>query len=444
MWKAIALMLESPGAGVLLAHSLPLSSPAAERQVASLKAGRAVVFCLIDGGYSESIAACCSLFLAGADHVVLSARQDYILRLCESVTRVADKIISQNGSAWLNSLLAEHKIVAKSSAMLFAFRRVLRLSQVSDLPVLVTGETGVGKEIVARVLHVLDPVRSLGRFVPVNCATLNNDLAESHLFGHCKGAFTGANVERAGLFRLASGGILFLDEIGELSLTVQAKLLRVIQEKRLLRVGDEQELDVNVRIVAATNRDLAEMVRRNEFREDLYRRLHVVPIDVPPLRQRPEDIPTLVDHFLNKYRHLWPATEAPYAAPDFVTALQRADLPGNVRQLEAILIHALLSLEVAARTLELRHLPREVWENLAQKGHDVGAPRKPARLETRALDDYVLDCLTRNDWNLDRSLRQTESALIRAALELFKGNRTKAAQRLGITPRSLYNKLHSR
>ena len=183
-----SLMLESPGAGVLLAHSLPLSSPAAERQVASLKAGRAVVFCLIDGGYSESIAACCSLFLAGADHVVLSARQDYILRLCESVTRVADKIISQNEEdAWLNSLLAEHKIVAKSSAMLFAFRRVLRLSQVSDLPVLVTGETGVGKEIVARVLHVLDPVRSLGRFVPVNCATLNDDLAEVISLGIAKG-----------------------------------------------------------------------------------------------------------------------------------------------------------------------------------------------------------------------------------------------------------------
>ena len=325
--------------------------------------------------------------------------------------------------------------------MLSVFRTVLRVSNFSDLPVLIAGKTGTGKEVIARAIHDFDLKRSSGYFLAMNCGALNRGVAESELFGHKRGAFTGADRDRLGLFRAANGGVLFLDEIGELSLDLQTKLLRVLQEKRLLPVGDEREININVRVVAATSRDLNEMVRRGEFRDDLYHRLNVISVHVPPLRERPEDIPPLVHHFLRKHNQLVTSLAPVRPSAEFLKALQRARLPGNARQLENIVRRSLLSWE-GAGPLELRDLPAEIWEDLAGGNDSAQAALALVRGGTSDLRAYALEWLARNDWNLSRSLDSMERLLITFALEATQGNKTKTAQRLGITPRSIYNKLH--
>ena len=192
--------------------------------------------------------------------------------------------------------------VGESQAMMAVFHTVLRVSPLSDMPVLITGETGTGKELLAHAIHQLDPKRCHGPFIALNCSALSPGLAESELFGHRRGAFTGADRERKGLIRAAEGGVLFLDEIGELDDALQAKLLRVLQENRVLGIGDDQEVAVNVRIIAATNRNLDAMVQQRTFRADLFHRLNVLAIHIPPLRERPADLKPLIEHFLEKHQ----------------------------------------------------------------------------------------------------------------------------------------------
>ncbi|RYZ43153.1 MAG: sigma-54-dependent Fis family transcriptional regulator [Myxococcaceae bacterium] len=233
-------------------------------------------------------------------------------------------------------------------------REVIARIAPTDATVLLTGESGTGKELAARMLHVLSR-RNAKRFVAVNCGALPPELLESELFGHVKGAFSGAVREREGLFGAANGGTLFLDEIGEASPSVQVKLLRVLQEQRLTRVGADVEEPVDVRVVTATNRDLAEEVAAKRFRQDLYFRLHVVPIELPPLRERPEDIPLLAQLFLERTANRY-GLRPPRLAPATAELLQRYGWPGNVREL----IHEMEAavLLAGADELQPRHMPR--------------------------------------------------------------------------------------
>jgi transcriptional regulator with GAF, ATPase, and Fis domain len=341
-------------------------------------------------------------------------------------------------------------IVGQSQAMLVVFRWVLRVATLSDLPTLILGETGTGKELLARAIFHLDPKRRAGPFVTVNCGAISPGLAETELFGHRRGAFTGAERDRKGLIRSAEGGILFLDEIGELDDALQAKLLRVLQEHRVLGVGEDREVSVSVRILTATNRDLEGMVRHGEFRADLFHRLSVLSVRVPPLRERPEDIGPLIAHFLVKYRAL--GLPGPMTVrPDFVEALRQVVLPGNARQLENLVHQALLEKEDGA-PLDLSDLPVEVWQQLLKETGGLppptpldeeatALPRSSVQTDSPPALPNLVSLLESNGWQLARSLEQCERLLLEAALRLANGNQSRTARLLGITPRSVYTKI---
>jgi transcriptional regulator with GAF, ATPase, and Fis domain len=342
-------------------------------------------------------------------------------------------------------------IVGESQAILSVFQTILRVSILSDLPILLTGETGTGKEVLAHAIHHLDLKRRNGPFVALNCGAISASLVESELFGHRRGAFSGADRDRKGLIRSAEGGVLFLDEIGELDDALQAKLLRVLQENRVLGVGEDHEVPVNVRVIAATNRDLDAMVQRRKFRADLFHRLNVLAIHIPPVRERLADLKPLIEHFLEKYRYLRPAA-ALSVAPDFVHALTQVELPGNARQLENLVRRALVNKDDDTR-LNLSDLPQEIWQQLSEQGNsssaqpEVASTRKdirtpPPNTPQQDIPSYVMNLLDVNGWNLSRSLQYCERLLLEAALHLAHGNQSQTARLLGITPRSVYNKVH--
>jgi DNA-binding NtrC family response regulator len=331
-------------------------------------------------------------------------------------------------------------LVGESATMMGVFRSVIRFSGVSDLPVLITGETGTGKEGLARAVHRLDPNRRRGPFVPVNCGAISASLGESEFFGHRRGAFTGAERERKGLIRSAEGGVLFLDEIADLELALQTRLLRVLQENRVLGVGEDREVGVSVRVVAASNRNLELMVQQNKFRADLFHRLNVLSIQVPPLRDRPEDLAPLVEHFLQKHQALT-AVGAPAVGTDFSEALQQIELPGNVRQLENLVCQALVR-KATNFPLSISDLPFEILLQLSGAEEEQLA-QNPALdiLNTQTSANYVVRVLDANDWNLTRSMESCERHALEAAMERMRGNQSRAARLLGITPRSVYNKV---
>jgi transcriptional regulator with PAS, ATPase and Fis domain len=344
---------------------------------------------------------------------------------------LAGEAVRRREKAQLRAHLEQHGLVGESAAMLSIFRRAVRISALSDLHTLITGESGTGKQLLAEAIHRLDPKRRGGPFVALNCGAISAGVAESELFGHRRGAFTGADRDRQGLIRAAEGGVLFLDEIGELDFALQSKLLRVLQEGRVLSVGDDHERAVSIRVLAATNRDLEEMVRQWTFRADLFHRLNVLSIHVPPLRDRPDDIAVLVRHFLAKYRHLradrvWAASE------EFIAALAQDELPGNARQVENLVRRAIVHKDDDG-PLGLADLPPDIWERAARQS--VGtAPAHDVRIDAPSL-------LASHDWNLERALAACERSLLEAALRSSHGNQSETARRLGITPRSVYNKI---
>jgi transcriptional regulator with GAF, ATPase, and Fis domain len=333
--------------------------------------------------------------------------------------------------------------------MISVFRWVVRVSTLSDFPVLINGETGTGKELIANALFRLDGKRSKGPFVAANCSAISSGLAESELFGHRRGAFTGADSDRKGLFRAAEGGVLFLDEIGELSQSLQAKLLRVLQEERVLGVGFDREVSVDVRVIAATNKNLDAMVREGSFREDLYHRLNGLSIDVPPLRERCEDLRPLTEHFLKKYSALSPSSTRTVSS-EFLEALGQVKLAGNVRELENIVRRALLSVGDIS-PLSLRDLTPTEWEQLSEEvtpGNNqsvaADANGETDTWKTEPVDHQrsFLNILDLNGWNLSKSLEYCERSLLKCALQFSQGNQSRTARLIGITPRSVYNKLH--
>jgi anaerobic nitric oxide reductase transcription regulator len=301
----------------------------------------------------------------------------------------------------------------------------------SELAVLITGETGTGKEVVARTVHA-ESKRSSEAIVQINCAALSESLAESELFGHVKGAFTGASRDRMGKFELANHGTLFLDEIGELSLNIQAKLLRAIQEGEIQRVGVDKNIYVDVRIIAATNRDLAEEVSKGNFREDLYHRLSVFPLKVPPLRERIEDIPQLCGFILNSIKGKLSINEVRLTKGS-MTQLQQYGWPGNVRELQHVLMRAALR---AATTpvgligiIEPYHLGLEGSMGSVALNHSIAAP---IVTENKSYNEIVSDFQRQL---ILQTMEENDNVWAKAArqLQLDRGNLYRQAKRLGLT-----------
>jgi two-component system response regulator HydG len=310
-------------------------------------------------------------------------------------------------------------IIGRSSAMRALVDMAAMVSP-SEATVLISGESGTGKELIARAIH-FNSGRREKPFVIVNCAALAESLLESELFGHEKGAFTGAERRREGRFHQAHGGTLFLDEIGETSAAMQAKLLRVIQEKEFQRVGGDETLKVDARILAATNRDLQNEVSRGHFREDLFYRLNVVTLEMPPLKTRQTDIPTLAQHFMTHFAAKNRKTVKGFT-PLAMDMLLRHDWPGNVRELENAVERAVILL--AGDYISERELPLSITQTA---GLDVRAEAVPTQ-------DLLSD-------GGSQSLEEIEKAAILATLSATGGNKSETARRLGINRKTLHTKL---
>jgi two-component system response regulator AtoC len=305
-------------------------------------------------------------------------------------------------------------ILAKSKEMLEIFRTISKIADFKTT-VLVTGESGTGKELVARAIHTRSS-RKGQPFVAINCGAIPENLLESELFGHRKGAFTDASSDRRGLFEEATGGTLFLDEIGELPLNLQVKLLRVVQEETIRRLGDTKDVKVDVRIIAATHRDLAADVKAGRFREDLFYRIHVLSIHIPPLRERREDVNLLIDHFVTR-NNARLGTNMRGLSPEVRRLLLEYAWPGNVRELENTIERAMVLAE----------------SDIMQEG-DL-----PERIRD-ALDPVQMQ-LASGELSVKKTTAAIEQILIRRALQKTKGNRTRAAELLEISHRALLYKI---
>ena len=330
------------------------------------------------------------------------------------------------------------EVIGESALMRQLLQMIERVAA-SDATVLIVGESGTGKELLARTIHRVGP-RADGPFIAFDCSALTPSLIEAELFGHEKGAFTGANRARRGLFREANAGTIFLDEIGDIDASVQNKLLRVLQEREIKPVGGDRPVQIDVRVVAATNKDLKQLVGRGQFREDLYWRLAVVPIQVPPLRERKEDIPLLAAHILAKRRGAaksFAGSEAPY--PTQMTAkalarLQQYRWPGNIRELENVLSRAAILCD--GETIRSH--------DLAMLGLDAGTPTR-SQAEDERVELPSIDLARLGDGEglkelTDRAVRAVERAAIAAALRSDR-NPSAAAKRLGISRASVYTKM---
>ncbi|MGB9691090.1 MAG: sigma 54-interacting transcriptional regulator [Candidatus Sumerlaeaceae bacterium] len=316
----------------------------------------------------------------------------------------------------------DYAIVTQDDRMKRLMSITMRAAE-RDCPVLITGETGTGKELIARSLHNYSPRRTKP-FVAVNCAALPETLLESELFGHEKGAFTGAVERRIGKFELADGGTLFLDEIGDMSASAQAKLLRVLQDGEIQRLGSNKVIKVNVRVVAATNKKLEDEVEKGNFRQDLYYRIRVLELVLPPLRERPSDIPVLAQYFLEQLRHRFP-TSVKSIHPETIKCLLAYNYPGNVRELRNIIERALVL--ATGDVLLPEHLPAEVL-NAASGNETRGAQEGATGPEPRTSAPTL-------------SLAEVVREHILRVLDAVQGNRVKAAAILGISRTTLYEKL---
>jgi DNA-binding NtrC family response regulator len=393
---------------------------------------------------SWSVKVRCLPLVAGAARLLDKTASDFTDCLHAAVEQaLAVEAKNQREAQQIKSAMRAMGMVGESDAMMRVFRRIVSFSRLSDLPVLIMGETGTGKEGLARALHQLDRKRCTGPFVAVNCGAIVPSLAESEFFGHRRGAFTGAERHRTGLIRSADTGVLFLDEIGELDAVLQAKLLRVLEDSHVLGVGEDRDVKVNIRVVAATSRDLDQMGRAGSFRTDLFHRLNVLSIEVPALRERADDLPILTEYFLEKYRTLNATVLVAGIGREFLEALRQVELPGNVRQLENILRQALARRE-SDNPLGLCDLPVELLQQLS--GSAPSAQSAPGvenkELERAEIAKNVVRLLEVNEWNLSRSLEACERLAMEVAMRRAGGNQSKAARLLGITPRSVYNKLH--
>jgi two-component system response regulator PilR (NtrC family) len=339
-----------------------------------------------------------------------------IRRVLEKVTLSRQNFAFKRDAATRNSL---DNIIGVSPTI-EKLKQTIRTVASTQSTVLIYGESGTGKELVARAVHVCSP-RATDPFVSINCGAFPETLLESELFGYVKGAFTGANQNKRGLFEVAESGTIFLDEIGEMSLTMQVKLLRVLQERCVRPVGGTEEIPIDVRVIAATNRDLERQVAENEFREDLYYRLSVIPITVPPLRDRCEDVPLLVNHFVKKYAG-GAGRNIARVEPESLSALAQYHWPGNVRQLE--------------NTIE-RAIALETGDQLTV---EMPAERPRARAAAAGADGNSISvaagAVLPDDMDMEKYVANIERSLLKSALQQANGVQTRAADVLKISYRS--------
>lgn len=359
------------------------------------------------------------------DAVILKAQK--AASLSRQVAQLRSQIQEQEAAGQL------HRCIIGNSPSMQNLYKMLGRVVASNVTVLITGESGTGKELVARAIHMNSP-RCVNAFVALNCAAIPHDLLESELFGHERGAFTGATERRSGKFEQAQGGTLFLDEIGDMSIDLQAKLLRVLQEKEVTRTGGNRSLALDVRIVAATNKDLMELVEAGQFREDLFYRLNVIKIEIPPLRQRNGDIPLLTEFFLRRAAQEFGLGDM-VCSSEALEVLQQHSWPGNVRELEnTIKRAALLSADAILTPTDFRGIvtsprsetPSESLEQVVrQKLESALAP-----LELEELDDLYATVIN-----------QVERPLLEVVLHQVGGNQVKAAKILGINRNTLRKKI---
>jgi DNA-binding NtrC family response regulator len=331
--------------------------------------------------------------------LVMRATEKTVLR--RQIGRLKQRINAQQGT----------QFIGKNPEILKLKDSIAHFAQL-NCNILISGETGTGKELVARIIYELSP-RAEKRFLPINCGAMTEDLMMNELFGHEKDAYTDAGAMRIGLLESANGGVVLLDEIGEMLLTMQVKLLRVLQEKMIIRVGGTKEIPIDVRLLAATNRDLKEEVKKGTFRQDLYYRLNVVNIHIPPLRDRRDDIPLLINYFLAKFS---PTEASPKSMSlEALRCLEKYDFPGNARELENIVERSLAMCD--DKEIQLHHLPQDLHSN------QFNAPVILQTVDTR------------------KSLEENQRQYILSVLKSVDGNKTQAAKIIGIDRVSLWRKL---
>lgn len=363
--------------------------------------------CIMISAHGDISDAVSALKEGADDYVVKPFDPEELTIKLKSLVEASNLKNLVEGSKRLDRLIGE-------SAEMLRIKGIIARAATSSATVLITGESGTGKEVVAREIHGQSNVKD-GPFIPINIGGVPENLLESELFGYEKGAFTGASARKIGMFELASGGTLFLDEIGDMPLSLQVKILRVLQEKKMTRLGGTETIPINARIVAATNKNLEEMVKDGSFREDLFYRLNVVRIEIPPLRERREDIPLLAAYIIKKLSRDMSSRITGFT-PEAVEMLKNHNFYGNVRELENIIERAMIFSD--SETIDVKDLDlRSSVSRDMEKKEDL-----------RTLSDA-------------KSLRDLERDAIVAALHRWEGNRTKASEELGISRRTLISKI---
>jgi len=390
-----------------------------------LKEIRAQTLCslvIMMSAFGDSDDALEAIRLGAYDYIAKPFKRDELLLTLRKAEE-REQLVRENTALkeTLQRAAGFENIIARSDVMHEVFRTLRKVAGFNST-VLIQGESGTGKELIARAIHVQSQRRD-HPFVAVNCGAIPDTLLESELFGHVKGAFTDASHAKAGLFEEAHRGTLLLDEIGELPLPLQVKLLRVLQEGELRRVGDTRARPIDVRVIAAGIDDLGELVKQGEFREDLFYRLNVIPIHLPPLRERRDDIPLLTEHFLERNNQRLGTRLRAFSA-DAMQALCDYHWPGNVRQLQNIIERAMVLSE--GSIIELSDLPPKIRQAVGEPGPD--AMRS-------------VPFLSEDDLSIKRATRLLERYLITRALQRTQGNRTKAAKLVELSHRALLYKI---
>jgi DNA-binding NtrC family response regulator len=366
----------------------------------------------------------------------ISAVTELVARAANAANQTKQTIAEQERKQSIDTVDAKYQIMGESPAMHVVFQIIGRAA-ILDETVLIMGESGTGKELVARAIHQ-NSRRAEASFVIVDCSAIPSNLIETTLFGHVKGAFTGADADRQGKFKQADGGTIFLDEVGELPTEVQMKLLRVLQEREIEPVGSDATSQIDVRVIAATNRQLDLAIQNGTFREDLFYRLHVVPIYLPPLRERKQDIRDLVDSFIRRFAREYNLPEVSIS-PEVYEVLMDYDWPGNVRELENALKRALVM--CSGHVLLLEHFPQFLESKVKSVTiEDATFGTQLHAMIKERVDEYIES--ERTDGLLYTEIRASfEKALFEIVLNRTGWNRSKAAELLGINRNTLHSKM---